>query len=133
MKKLFFTLLLGSVWAGSQAQKVDSIYFNLYTDSLKKGTHNYINVDGKMSNGQWMPLTDKEIIFSSSDCRFSGNELIVPADCSADKITVKAVLRSNPSQWLEKTIWIKRKADPVLPTRDEVMQEMKTRPKRRKN
>lgn len=108
-----------------KAQKVDSIYFHLYTDSLKKGTHNYINVDGKMSNGQWMPLTEKEIQFSASDYKFSGNELIVPANCTLDKVTVKAVLRSNPSVWIEKTIWVKKRPDPELPTKEEVMRDIK--------
>jgi hypothetical protein len=103
------------------AQQVDSIYFNLYTDSLKKGTHNYINVDGKLSNGKWIPLTSKEIRFSASACKFSGNELIIPSDFEADKITIKAVLKSNPNLWLEKTIWIKTKPDPELPTLEEVM------------
>jgi hypothetical protein len=87
---------------GLKAQKVENIYFNLYTDSLKKGTHNYINVDGKLSNGKWIPLTSKEIQFSASEYSFSGNELIVPMDCKTEKITVKAVLKSNPSLWLEK-------------------------------
>jgi hypothetical protein len=96
---------------GLSAQQVDSIYFNLYTDSLKKGTHNYINVDGKLSNGRWMPLTAKEIQFSSSDCRFSGNELIIPNDFAVEKITIKAVLKNNPSLWLERTLWIKKKPD----------------------
>ena len=50
------------------SQKIDSISFHLYTDSLKKGQHNYINVDGKLSNGHWQPLTSKEIQFSSSAC-----------------------------------------------------------------
>jgi hypothetical protein len=118
---------------GLSAQQVDSIYFNLYTDSLKKGTHNYINVDGKLSNGRWMPLTSKEIQFSSSDCKFSGNELIVPIDFIADKITVKAVLKSNPSMWLERTIWIKKKPDGELPTKDEVLRDMKSKSKRRRN
>ena len=118
---------------GVWAQKVDSIYFNLYTDSLKKGTHNYINVDGKMSDGRWMPLTAKEIQFSSSDCKFSGNELIIPNDFAPAKITVKAVLKSNPSLWLERTIWIKKLPDGELPTKDEILRDMKSKPKRGKN
>lgn len=118
---------------GLRAQRVDSIFFNLYTDSLKKGTHNYINVDGKMSNGRWLPLTSKEIQFSSSDCKFSGNELIVPLDCTADKITIKAVLKSNPALWLERTIWIKKKPDGELPTKDEILRDMNNKQKRRRN
>ena len=118
---------------GLRAQKVDSIFFNLYTDSLKKGTHNYINVDGKLSNGSWMPLTSKEIQFSASACTFSGNELVIPYDFASDKITVKAVLKSNPSMWLERTIWIKKKPDGELPTKDEILQDMKSKPRRRRN
>jgi hypothetical protein len=109
-----------------KAQKVDSIFFNLYTDSLKKGTYNYINVDGKLSNGSWKPLTAKEIQFTSSICEFSGNELIVPADFKDEKITVKAVLKANPSIWKEVTIWIKKKPDPLfLPTNDDILKGMK--------
>ena len=112
MKKslLCLTYILAATFV--KAQKVDSIYFHLYTDSLKKGTYNYINVDGKLSNGSWKPLTAKEIEFSSSACEFSGNELIIPADFKEEKITIKAVLKSNPSVSIERTIWIKRKPDP---------------------
>ena len=110
-----------------KAQKVDSIFFHLYTDSLKKGTYNYINVDGKLSNGTWKPLTAKEIRFSSSSCIFSGNELIIPANFKEEKITVKAVLKSNSSISIEKTVWIKKKPDPeILPTQEELM---KSKPK----
>lgn len=124
VKKILFAfvLVLGSLFAN--AQKVDSIYFHLYTDSLKKGTHNYINVDGKMSDGSWKPLTSKEIIFTSSDCEFSGNELIIPANFKGEKITVKAVLKDQPAIWKETTIWIKRKADPErLPSREEILRK----------
>jgi hypothetical protein len=107
---------------GISAQKVDSLFFNLYTDSLKKGTHNYINVDGKLSNGRWMPLTTKEVKFSASACQFSGNELIIPADFSGEKITIRAELKADPARAIERTLWIKRKPDPeTLPSVDEVL------------
>jgi hypothetical protein len=106
-----------------KAQKIDSIFFHLYTDSLKKGTHNYINVDGKLSNGSWLPLTSKELDFSSSACKFSNNELIIPMDCKEEKISIKAVLKSNPSLAIEKTVLIKKRPDPeLLPSKDEMMQ-----------
>lgn len=114
MKQLALILFLSAGVVKADAQKIDSIYFHLYTDSLKKGTHNYINVDGKLSDGTWLPLTSKEVEFSSSACNFSGNELIVPANFREEKITVKAVLRSNPSLVIEKTIWIKTMPDPRL-------------------
>jgi hypothetical protein len=121
MKKIILLLLLTVSAATLFAQKVDSIYFNLYTDSLKKGQHNYINVDGKMSNGRWMPLTAKDIQFSCSTAEFSGNELIIPDNFKPEKVGVKAVLKSNPAVWLERTIWIKTKPDGDLPTKDEIM------------
>ena len=108
--------------AQKKTDKIESIAFHLYTDSLKKGTHNYINVDGKLANGRWMPLTEKEITFSSSACTFSGNELIVPFNFTGEKITVKATLKSDPETSVEKTIWIKTIPDPEkLPTKEEVM------------
>ena len=44
MKKIVLsTFILITTFA--KAQKIESIHINLYTDSLKKGTYNYINVD----------------------------------------------------------------------------------------
>ena len=126
---IFLSLIAVSV----SAQKVDSIYFHLYTDSLKKGQHNYINVDGKLSNGRWQPLTSKEIQFSCPNATFSGNELIIPDDFSAEKVTVKAVLKSNPSIFIEKTIWIKKIPDGPLPTKDEILKGIPERKSKRKN
>lgn len=125
----FFVLLV----VAAQAQKVDSIYFHLYTDSLKKGVHNYINVDGKMSNGSWLPLTAKQLQFSCSAGRFEGNDLILPVDFADEKVTVKALLLNNPSIHKEITIWIKKKADDeVLPTQQEILNNKtpKKRPRR---
>ena len=124
MKQVFlFALFIGSV-IFSNAQKVDSIFFHLYTDSLKKGTHNYINVDGKTSDGKWKPLTGKDIEFTSSYGKFEGNELVLPDDPAVEKITVKAVLKANPAIWKEVTIWIKKKPDPdSLPTKEEILRD----------
>ena len=112
MKKITYIVALLFAASTVSAQKVDSIFFHLYTDSLKKGTHNYINVDGKLSNGSWLPLTSKELEFSSSYGTFEGNELVLPAKPTVDKLTVKAVLKSTPTIWKEITIWIKKKPDP---------------------
>ena len=109
---IFMLLLAGKM---ATAQKVDSIYFHLYTDSLKKGRHNYINVDGKLPNGRWLPLTEKEVIFSSDKGHFEGNELVLPAELPDLKVTVSAVLRSAPAIHIERTIWIKQMPEPDLP------------------
>lgn len=131
MKKVLLTLFIVALASPLFSQKVDSIYFHLYTDSLKKGQHNYINVDGKMSNGRWMPLSSKDIQFSCSSAEFSGNELIIPDNFKPEKVTVKAILKSNPAVWLERTIWIKTKPDGDLPTQDDILRGMQK--KRNKN
>jgi hypothetical protein len=116
-----FLFLLFTIGSKIAAQKVDSIFFHLYTDSLKKGQHNYINVDGKLSNGNWLPLTAKEITLTCSVAEFQGNELIIPSDFSGKSVTVKAVLKSNPAISIERVIWIKQLPDPPLPTKEDII------------
>jgi hypothetical protein len=107
----------------SQAQKLDSIFFNLYTDSLKKGTYNYINVDGKYSDGTYRPLTDKDLNFSASAGKFNGNSLFVDSSIQEDKSTVKVSLRSDPKIVKETTIYIKKyESNERLKTIDEILQ-----------
>jgi len=122
MKQIFlFALLISFTFLG-KAQKIDSIYFHLYTDSLKKGTHNYINVDAKLADGKWKPLSAKEVTFTTSYGTFDGNELILPAECTVQKLTIKAVLKSDMGLWREITIWIKKKPDDErLPTTEEIL------------
>ena len=122
MKQIFLsTVLILSAFL-SNAQKIDSISFHLYTDSLKKGTHNYINVDGKTSDGKWMPLTAKDLTFTTSYGTFEGTELVLPDNPTVEKITIKAILKTNPKLWKEVTVWIKRKPDDeMLPTTDDVL------------
>jgi hypothetical protein len=122
MKKVLQVFILTFCVSSLFAQKVDSIYFHLYTDSLKKGQHNYINVDGKLSNGHWLPMTAKEVLFSCADAKFEGNELIIPADFKEEKVMVRAALRSNPVIVIERTIWIKKIPDDEwLPTKDDMI------------
>jgi len=130
MKQFLFTSLLFTLSLFAKTQTVDSIYINLYTDSLKKGTHNYINVDGKLANGKWKPMTAKEIDFFSTYGKFEGNELFIPLDCKEEKVTVKVLLKTNPSIRKEITIWIKKKPDDErLPTKDEIMKRTKPKSK----
>jgi hypothetical protein len=135
MKKILLIIAIQFSISSLFAQKVDSICFHLYTDSLKKGTHNYINVDGKLSNGKWLPLTDKQIQFSSSHGIFIHNDLVLPADFAEKKITVKAFLKNDPAIQKEITIWIKTLPDPLnLPSKEDVMngdQPQKNKKKKR--
>ncbi|MEP7230954.1 MAG: hypothetical protein ABI691_11925 [Ginsengibacter sp.] len=121
----FFLLTLTSV---ANAQKIEAIYVNLYTDSLKKGTYNYINIDGKLAGGQYIPLDTSNIIFTSSDGKFSGNSLWIDNNFSKEKVSIKAVLKSDHSLSKEFTMYIKKKPnDEKLKTMDELMQEMDTK------
>ena len=42
------------------------------------------------------------------------SSMLLVDDFAAEKITVKAVLKSNPAVWIERTIWIKKKPDPEV-------------------
>ncbi len=109
-----------------RAQQVDSIYFHLYTDSLKKGSFNYINVDAKMSDGRWLPLTAKELDFTASGGSFKDNSLVLAKDFSSDSVVVTAILKSNNAIKKKVTIYIKKMEDnEVLKTSDEIMKEMR--------
>jgi hypothetical protein len=114
---MYRIILILFLFIGTRAnsQKVESIAFHLYTDSLKKGQHNYISVDGKLAGGKWIPLMERDVQLSCNSASFEGNELIIPENFRDKKVTIKAVLRSDPAIWIEKTIWIKQKPDPPLP------------------
>ena len=114
---LLFLLLLPAGFA--RAQKIESLHVDLYTDSLKKGTYNYINIDGKLPNGRYLPLDSTHLIFRASAGRFSGNSLWIDPDFAAEKIDIKVTLRSNPALFKEFTLYIKRNPDPELKTMDE--------------
>jgi hypothetical protein len=124
-KYLLPVFILSSFFA--RAQKIESIYVNLYTDSLKKGTFNYINIDGKLSNGKYLPLDSTHLIFWSSAGKFSGNSLWIDGDIAADKVNIKVSLRNNPALVKEFTIYIKQKPDPALKTMDEIMNKPKNK------
>ncbi len=121
MKKLLLLCFLFiSVFA--KAQKIDSIYVNLYTDSLKKGTYNYINVDGLLSNGRYLPLDSTDIQFTASAGKFFGNSLWVDNNFAAENISIKVVLKSNPAMHKEFVMYIKKKPDDeILRTADEII------------
>ena len=130
MKKLLFSLFVVST-ISVKAQKVENIYVNLYTDSLKKGTHNYINVDGEFTNGKYLPLDSNKIQFSCPQAKFFGNSLYIPADFTEEKVSVKIMLREDNSKFKEFEIYIKKMEDPPLKTQEEIIAEIKN--KRKKN
>ncbi len=131
MKQFLFLLFILSSFA-TKAQKIDAIFVNLYTDSLKKGTHNYINIDGQLSNGKYLPLDSTKIIFSCAQAKFEGNSIIIPFDFSAEKVTIKTTLKTNPTIFKEFDVYIKKMVDPPLKSTNEVLAEMKANKTKKK-
>ena len=125
-------LILTSCWA--TAQKIDSIYVHLYTDSLKKGMYNYINVDGLLSNGRYLPLDSTQLLFTASAGKFYGNTLFISTDFTAEKVTIKAVLKKNPILYKEFVMYIKINPDDEnLKTVEQLLNEATPpKPKRKK-
>jgi hypothetical protein len=134
MRIILLLIFFTSFTSFSRAQKIDSIYFHPYTDSLKKGTYNYINVDGKLSDGRWLPMTPKEVDFTSTAGKFSGNSLFIDSSFAGSKITIKAVLKENPAMWKEMTFYIKTYIpNEKLKTTTELMEEWKKKSKKKKS
>ena len=102
--KHILTIVFVVLASQAKAQKVNDIFFNLYTDSLKKGVYNYINVDGKLDGDRFFPLTSSEVILSSSAGRWEGNSLVIDTAYKMDSVVITAVLKAEPA--IKKTITI---------------------------
>lgn len=115
----------------SKAQKIDSIFFNLYTDSLKKGSWNYINVEGKQVDGKYIPLNNKQLIITATAGKLEGNSVWLDWDFKSESITVEVKLKDNPSISQKTTIWVK-KYDLQLnaPVQDSLLQQINNRQKK---
>lgn len=130
-KLLFFPLIYISAYAS--AQTVESIHVNLYTDSLKKGTYNYINIDGLLSNGKYMPLDTSHLTFWSSEGKFHGNELFIDKAIERESVFIKVVLKEKPAITKEFTMFIKKKPDDeLLPTKEEILKQKPAKKKKKK-
>lgn len=126
LKFLSILLFALTITSFARAQKIENIYVDLYTDSLKKGTYNYININGKLSSGKYIPLDTTDIILTASDGKFSGNSLWLNPDFNKEKVLIKAVLKSNPALFQEFTMYIKKMPDNErLKTMDELIEEPK--------
>ena len=126
MRRFLFLIMLAATTQSSGAQKLESIYFNLYTDSLKKGFYNYINVDGKFSNGNWMPLDTSTIVFTANTGHFKGNDLFIDSSYTADSVLVKAIVKADPRLWKQVVIYIRKRGfDEPLKTDEEILDEMR--------
>ncbi len=106
--KYFILFFLTAFSSGANAQQIESIAFHLYTDSLKKVTYNYINVDGKLSNNHYLPLTGKQLKLESNTGTWDGNSLIIDSLYKGDSVVIKATLKEKPALSATITIYIKK-------------------------
>lgn len=136
MSRQYLTsIILLALAIPARAQKLDSLFFNLYTDSLKKGTFNYINVDGRYSNGNYQPLTADDLTFWASGGQFDRNSLFIDTNFKEEKVTVRVTLKKDPKIQKETVIYIKKvEVLEKLPTMDDVLKRPAdtTRKKRKK-
>lgn len=117
-------LLFATLQSG--AQKVDSIFFNLYTDSLKRGVHNYINVVGRLPDGSYRPMNSKQVNFQSNAGTWEGNDLILEPGFKDPYVFVKVSLKENPSKTDSAKIYLKTIIDTSgLKTMDEILPKKK--------
>jgi len=135
--KISITIVLILAALVAKTQQVDSIYFHLYTDSLKKQVHNYINVDGKLPTGKYLPLTNKELIFWSNTGIWEGNDLIIDPSYTGDSVLIKATLKTDNQKSKAIVIYIKKSSNygHVL-TEEELSHKLDselTAPKKKKN
>ena len=130
LKKILLVLMI-FVSIATRAQKIESIHLNLYTDSLKKGTFNYINVDGLLSNGKYMPLDSTEITFWASEGKFTGNSLWINKDFDKEKVLIRVTAKKDQKLSKEITMYVKKKIDDEkLKTSEELLRQMNTKSKR---
>lgn len=134
MRKILFLLSFILIYGASSGQKVESITFNLYTDSLKKGFFNYISVDGKTTDGKWLPLDSTQILFISNGGFFKGNDIFIDSSYKGETVVVKAILKSNPAIAKEVIIYIRKRGfDEPLKSNDDILNEMQNKRKKSKD
>jgi hypothetical protein len=129
MKHIYFLLLFCCTKA--HAQRIESMEVNLYTDSLKKGTYNYINVDGKLSNGRYRPLDSTQVDFQASSGIFYGNSLYLPFDSPVDSVRITVRLKGTDQQKAF-TLYTKKAPDPTLPSEAEMLDKLERNSRRNK-
>lgn len=93
---------------------VKNIYFHLYTDSLKVGVYNYINVDAELYDKRFWPLDTSYIYFSSNLGIWSGNSLILNQGISKDTaIRIRCILKADDRKKIDTILYIKRTQDNI--------------------
>lgn len=112
------------------AQKIDSLFFNLYTDSLKKGSWNYINVDARLNNGKYIPLTSDQLLFKISNGKLQGNSIWIDWNAGYEFVDVEVELKKDTTVKKAITIWLKKHDEQLnAPVNDSLIQQINNRNK----
>ncbi|WP_146154394.1 hypothetical protein [Chitinophaga ginsengisoli] len=90
---------------------LESIRFNHYADSLKRGIRFYLNVEGSFSSGKIYPLDTAAIKFTASEGKLLGQDLLLPPNDATRIITVTAINKNDPSMSVSSTIPVKQLQD----------------------
>jgi hypothetical protein len=94
-----------------QLPYITGIRFNHYADSLKRGIHFYLNVEGRFNTGKVYPLDTSSIRLETSAGQLLGQDLLLNNGDTTRFINVKASYKSNPSLVARSVIPVKQKAD----------------------
>lgn len=79
-----------------QLPYLTAIRFHHYADSLKRGLHFYLNVEGIYNTGKIYPLDTARVRLYTNTGQIIGQDLLIPAtDSTTRYIGVKAVYRGN--------------------------------------
>lgn len=133
MRTLLLLVVVLLISGQLNAQKIDSIRFRLYTDSLKRGSYNYINVEGLYHGGRWLPLDTAQLIFTTSSGTLYGCSIWIPWESRQGKLDVQATLKQDTSQQLFAILYIKTVDDTSgLKTMEDVLQTPTSTKKKRR-
>lgn len=90
---------------------LESIRFNHYADSLKRGIRFYLNVEGSFSSGKIYPLDTAAVKFTASAGKLLGQDLLLNTGDATRTITVTATNKNDPSMSISSTIPVKQLQD----------------------
>ena len=87
---------------------------------------NYRDQWNKLTNGNYLPLTNKQITFWCNTGEWDGNDLIIDSSYKADSVVVKATVKDQPQLSKTVTIYLKKRLDnPLLKTEAEILNNKK--------
>lgn len=91
---------------------LESIRFNHYADSLKRGFRFYLNVEGIFSSGKIYPLDTTTVKFETSAGKLLGQDLLLNSNDAVTRfITVTATNKNDTSMSISGTIPVKQLSD----------------------